>query len=147
LFLDEAFIITTIDLFEAGAETTNNTLEFAFYYMINNPRVQIKVQAEIDRVVGRNRLVSSLDRADMTYTVAVLLEVQRISNVVPMTVRAPTEDYWLDGYLIEKVKVFFIFWQKYAFLNCMFMQFFRVASVSLICLVCTWTTIFGVIPV
>jgi len=47
----------------AGAETTSNTLEFAMLYMILNPDVQTKVQAEIDEVVGQSRLPSLLDKA------------------------------------------------------------------------------------
>lgn len=39
----------------------------------------------------------------MPYTEAVLTEIQRISNVVAMTVRCPTEDVWVDGYFIAKV--------------------------------------------
>lgn len=62
-FLDEQFITVITDLFEAGSETSSNTLEFAIYYAMKNPRVQKKVQEEIDRVVGRSRLPSIADRA------------------------------------------------------------------------------------
>jgi len=62
---DEQFIITTIDLFEAGAETTSNTLEFAFFYLMDNPEVQEKVYEEISRVVGKDRLPTIADKAEL----------------------------------------------------------------------------------
>jgi len=51
------------DLFVAGAETTSNTLEFAMLYMVLNPRVQEKVQAEIDLEVGYSRFPSLMDES------------------------------------------------------------------------------------
>jgi len=51
-----------MDLFLAGSETTSNTMEFAILYMILNPDVQKRVQAEIDSIVGIERLPSILDK-------------------------------------------------------------------------------------
>ena len=51
-----------LDLFTAGADTTANTLEFAMLYMVLNPEVQERIQAEIDQVIGRHRLPSMDDR-------------------------------------------------------------------------------------
>jgi len=59
---DEQFIVVTMDLFLAGSETTSNTIEFAMLYLIQHPEVQRKVQAEIDAVVGRNRLPCISDK-------------------------------------------------------------------------------------
>ena len=59
---EEQFIVTTLDLFAAGAETTSNTLEFGILYMILNPKVQERVQEEIERVVGRDRLPNTSDK-------------------------------------------------------------------------------------
>lgn len=39
----------------------------------------------------------------MPYTEATLIEVQRMANVLPMTVRSPTENCTLEGYFVEKV--------------------------------------------
>jgi len=91
-----------MDLFEGGTETTNNTMEFAMLYAMNHPRLQEKVQKEIDTVIGRNRLPTLTDRARMPYTEAFLVEVQRYSNVVAMTLRGLTSDTWIDGYFMEK---------------------------------------------
>jgi len=51
-----------LDLFTAGSETTANTLDYAILYMVLNPEVQKKVQAEIDQVIGPNRMPNINDR-------------------------------------------------------------------------------------
>jgi len=94
--------MVSFDLFAAGAETTSNTLEFAMLYMILNPKVQERVQAEIDQVVGRSRPPSLLDKSQMPYTEATLLEVQRMANVLPIIVRGNTEETKLGAYTVPK---------------------------------------------
>jgi len=46
----------------AGSETTSNTVEFAILYLMKHPEIQQKMQAEIDTVVGRNRLPCISDK-------------------------------------------------------------------------------------
>lgn len=86
----------------AGSETTSNTLSFAILYMIKYPSIQQKVQQEIDQVTS-GRWPSLQDRPRMNYTEAVLMEVQRFVNIVPVSVphRAMTNTTLL-GYNIPK---------------------------------------------
>lgn len=72
------------DLFTAGMETIKTTLEWTVVYMLRNPRVAKAVQEELDQVVGRNRLPTLRDREFLPYTEATILEVLRISSVVPL---------------------------------------------------------------
>lgn len=51
--------------------------------MVRHPDVQRKAQAEIDRVVGRDRLPTFAEREKLPYTNAVLSEVLRILPPVP----------------------------------------------------------------
>ncbi|KAL7397191.1 hypothetical protein ABVT39_018108 [Epinephelus coioides] len=102
-FDEENLVVSVIDLFVAGTETTTTTLRWAFLYMTKYPEIQAKVQAEIDRVIGQSRQVSMEDRANLPYTVAVLHEVQRMGNIVPLSVpHATTRDIQLGGYTIPK---------------------------------------------
>ncbi|XP_051951815.1 cytochrome P450 2J2 isoform X2 [Xyrauchen texanus] len=102
-FHEEGLHYAVLDLFVAGTETTSTTLRWAFVYMMKYPEIQEKVQAEIDNVVGRSRRPNVDDRPSMPYTDAVIHEVQRMGNVVPLSVpRMTNEDTILGGYFIPK---------------------------------------------
>ena len=79
--------VTLFDLFLAGSETTSTTLTWAALYLVRYPEVQSRVQEELDRVVGVDRLPAMKDRADLPYTEAVMMEIQRHANIVPMGVQ------------------------------------------------------------
>lgn len=51
-----------------------------------------KVQEEIDRVVGRDRVPSLRDKAQMPYTEAAIMEVQRLTAVVPLAIPHMTSE-------------------------------------------------------
>ncbi|KAM7011921.1 cytochrome P450 2J1-like [Tautogolabrus adspersus] len=62
-----------------------------------------RVQAEIDGVIGSSRAPSLNDRDNMPYTNAVVHEIQRMANIVPLNVaRMSTKDTTLDKYTIPK---------------------------------------------
>uniref|UniRef100_A0A3B5A4V2 Cytochrome P450 2J6-like n=1 Tax=Stegastes partitus TaxID=144197 RepID=A0A3B5A4V2_9TELE len=102
-FDEENLIICVLDLFVAGSETTSTTLRWAFLYMAKYPEIQEKVQAEIDRVIGQSRQPSMEDRANLPYTDAVVHEIQRMGNIVPLSVPHITNrDVQLGGYTVPK---------------------------------------------
>ena len=72
-----------LDLFSAGVETIKTSLLWSIVHMIRNPEVKHKVQEELDRVVGGNRLPELADMKSLPYTRAVLYEVLRRTTVVP----------------------------------------------------------------
>ncbi|KAJ0008635.1 hypothetical protein NQD34_016050 [Periophthalmus magnuspinnatus] len=92
-----------MDLFLAGTETTSTSLQWTLIYLIKHPEVQEKVQEEIDSVIGQNRLPTMADRANLPYTDAVVHEIQRIGNIVPLNgMRMASKDTTLGGYFIPK---------------------------------------------
>lgn len=94
-------VVLSTDVFGAGNETVYNTLNWGFLYMLQYPQIQRKVQEELDNVVGRGRLPSTKDQADLPYTHATVLEILRQSSVVPLSViRATVVDTTLGGYKI-----------------------------------------------
>ncbi|XP_023650393.2 cytochrome P450 2J2-like [Paramormyrops kingsleyae] len=102
-FNEENLCYCALDLFVAGTETTSTTLYWGLLYMIKYPDIQEKVQAEIDSVIGRSRQPNMADRPNMPYTDAVIHEVQRMGNIVPLNVvRSTTKDTELGGYTIPK---------------------------------------------
>ncbi|XP_042337701.1 cytochrome P450 2J5-like, partial [Plectropomus leopardus] len=102
-FTEDNLALCSLDLFLAGTETTSTTLLWALVYLIKNPDIQDKVQAEIDRVIGQTRQPSMADRLNLPYTDAVIHEVQRIGNIVPLNgLRKAAKDTTLGGYFIPK---------------------------------------------
>uniref|UniRef100_A0A673AMC5 Cytochrome P450 2J2-like n=1 Tax=Sphaeramia orbicularis TaxID=375764 RepID=A0A673AMC5_9TELE len=102
-FDEECLFMSVLDLFGAGSETTSTTLRWAFLYMVKYPEIQERVQAEIDSVIGQSRPPSVDDRADLPYTDAVIHEVQRMGNIVPLSLPHVTNrDVHLRGYTIPK---------------------------------------------
>lgn len=95
--------LVAIDLFTAGSETTSTTLRWGLLYMLLHPEIQSKVQAEIDKVIGRERPPSMKDQANMPYTNAVVHEVQRIGDIVPLAIPHRTyRDTEVQGFFIPK---------------------------------------------
>uniref|UniRef100_A0A3B4ZCU0 Uncharacterized protein n=1 Tax=Stegastes partitus TaxID=144197 RepID=A0A3B4ZCU0_9TELE len=102
-FGEENLIVSVWDLFLAGSETTTTTLRWAFLYMAKYPEIQEKVQAETDRVIGQSRQPSMEDRANLPYTDAVIHEIQRMGNVVSLSLPHITNrDVQLGGYTVPK---------------------------------------------
>ncbi|KAM3620642.1 uncharacterized protein V6R79_026374 [Siganus canaliculatus] len=104
----ENLSLCTMDLFGAGTETTATTLRWGLLYMILYPHIQEKVHAEIDAVIGSSRQPSVSDRENMPYTNAVIHEIQRMSNIVPLNVlRMASKDTTIDKYTIQKGSIIF----------------------------------------
>ena len=82
-----------LDLFSAGVETLKTSLLWSVVYMLHNPEVLAKVQAELDSIVGPDRLPEMADMERLPYTRATLYEVMRRSSVVPMGTTHATHRY------------------------------------------------------
>ncbi|XP_068087323.1 cytochrome P450 2U1 [Hyperolius riggenbachi] len=94
------------DLFIAGTDTTTNTLLWSLLYMCLHPDVQEKVQDEIDAVIGHDRPPSLTDKISMPFTEATIMEVQRMTVVVPLSVpHMASESTVFQGYTIPKGSV------------------------------------------
>ncbi|KAM4722835.1 uncharacterized protein WCC33_009006 [Rhinophrynus dorsalis] len=102
-FNETNLLLTTYDLFSAGTETTSTTLRWAFLFMILYPDIQSKVHEEIDRVIGRERKPTMGDILEMPYTNAVIHEVQRCGDIVPLALpHMSYRDTEIQGYFIPK---------------------------------------------
>lgn len=91
------------DLWSAGMETTVTTLSWAILLMMSYPEVQEKVQNEIKLVIGSERSPTMNDRIQMPYTNAVIQELQRYANILPVNLaRTVSQSTQIEGYTIPK---------------------------------------------
>ncbi|KAG8736764.1 hypothetical protein FRC10_008959 [Ceratobasidium sp. 414] len=93
----------TATLFGAGADTSAATTLVFILAMVLYPEVQVRAQAEIDTVIGRNRLPEMDDRESLPYVECLLKEVLRWQSAVPLAIpHACMEDDEYRGYQIPK---------------------------------------------
>uniref|UniRef100_A0A2K5RW34 Uncharacterized protein n=1 Tax=Cebus imitator TaxID=2715852 RepID=A0A2K5RW34_CEBIM len=102
-FNDTNLRMVVADLFLAGMVTTSITLAWGLLLMILHPDVQRRVQQEIDDVIGQARRPEMGDQVRMPYTTAVIHEVQRFGDIIPMNMPHMTSrDIEVQGFLIPK---------------------------------------------
>ncbi|XP_069500541.1 cytochrome P450 2F2-like isoform X4 [Ambystoma mexicanum] len=102
-FNDMSMLMSIQNLLFGGTETVSTTLRYGFLILMKYPQITLKMQEEIDNVVGPNRSPSFDDRSKMPYTDAVIHEIQRFTDVIPLSLpRSVTRDITFRGYNIPK---------------------------------------------
>ncbi|KAF9235572.1 cytochrome P450 [Melanogaster broomeanus] len=101
---DSSWIQALKDAAATGAsETTNGVIMTFFLMMILAPEAQEKAQAQIDAVIGRDRLPTIEDRASLPYVDAILRETLRFHPVAPLSVpHGVVNDDVYEGFYIPK---------------------------------------------
>ncbi|XP_057684800.1 cytochrome P450 2G1-like [Corythoichthys intestinalis] len=95
-------VSTVLNLYLAGTETTSSTIRFALNVLMKYPKVQENMQQEIHTVIGQ-RCPKLEDRKSLPFTDAVLHEIQRLMDIVPMGIpHYALHDITFKGYLIPK---------------------------------------------
>lgn len=102
-FGDVNLVSTALSLFNAGTETTTNTIVFAVLYMVCFPDMQDKLFKEITDVVGTERAPDVPDKPKLKFLTAFIMEIQRFFNIIPLALdRLVTDDIHVGGYTIAK---------------------------------------------
>ncbi|KAL5546791.1 hypothetical protein UlMin_006478 [Ulmus minor] len=99
--------VTTIgllwDMITAGMDTTAISVEWAMAELIRNPRVQQKAQEEMDRVIGRDRVLNETDFSNLPYLQCVTKEAFRLHPPTPLMLpHRANADVKIGGYDIPK---------------------------------------------
>ncbi|XP_078497277.1 cytochrome P450 2D17-like isoform X2 [Lissotriton helveticus] len=103
IFCLDNLLFTVGDLFGAGTETTSTSLRWGLLYMILYPDIQSQVHKEIDTVIGRGRKPTMEDQINLPFTNAVIHEIQRCGDIVPLSLPHMTcRDTEIQGFVIPK---------------------------------------------
>nr|XP_033505294.1 cytochrome P450 2K4-like isoform X2 [Epinephelus lanceolatus] len=101
-FHNENLMVTVLNLFGGGTDTTATTVRWALMLMAKYPKIQDQVQEELSGVIG-SRQVQVEDRKNLHFTNAVIHEIQRLANIAPMGLpHKATKDVTFQGYFIKK---------------------------------------------
>jgi cytochrome P450 len=87
-----------LTLFIAGHETTANALAWTWHLLTQHEAVRAKMKAEIDTVLGPDRMPGLEDVARLPYTTAVFSESMRIFPPVWVVGRRALEDVTIGDY-------------------------------------------------
>ncbi|VDL84796.1 unnamed protein product [Nippostrongylus brasiliensis] len=103
VFSEETLLMTLLDLWSAGQETTLTALYWVFTFLLLNPQVQKRVEEELFSLTSGQRLISLTDKTKTPYFNAVLTEIFRCALMAPLNLlRQSTEDTMVGPYSIPK---------------------------------------------
>ena len=91
------------DIIFAALDNPSNAVEWALAEMVNKPELLAKAVEEMDRVVGRDRLVQESDIPRLNYVKACIREAFRLHPVAPFNVpHVAIADTTVAGYRVPK---------------------------------------------
>ncbi|GLJ05460.1 hypothetical protein SUGI_0018550 [Cryptomeria japonica] len=92
-----------LDLTLAAVDNPSNAVEWALPEMLLQPEIMQKAVEEIDRVVGKDRLVEESDHMKLVYVKACAKEALRLHPMAPFKLpHKSMEDSTVGGYHIPK---------------------------------------------
>merc|ERR1712137_829590 len=108
---DPQLIGVLMDTVIATSDTFIALIEWILAFVCDRPDVQKKLQEELDRVVGRDRLVEARDQLNCPYYNAFIKEILRTRPITPINPpRRAIVDTKLAGYDIPKDTWIFQHW-------------------------------------
>ncbi|XP_050231451.1 cytochrome P450 81Q32-like [Mercurialis annua] len=102
-YTDEVIKGLIMTMIFGGTDTTSGSVEWAMSLLVNNPEALNKTRAELDNVVGHDRLVEESDYAKLPYLQNVISETFRLCPVAPLLVpHESLEDFVIGGYDVPR---------------------------------------------
>ncbi|XP_030446601.2 tyrosine N-monooxygenase-like [Syzygium oleosum] len=103
LLMPQEIQAITTEIILAAVDNPSNAVEWAMAEMINQPELLHKATEEIDRVVGKERLVQESDIPQLNYIKACAREAFRLHPIAPFNVpHVALSDTVVAGYHIPK---------------------------------------------
>ena len=93
-----------LDVVIASTDSTASILINALALLLTHPKVAMKIQNEVDDVVGSSRMPRFSDREAMPYTMATVFEILRYTScAAPLSIpHKAFDDKNFEGYFIER---------------------------------------------
>jgi len=98
----EKLAVASAAVYAGAIDTTVAVLHMFFLLMARYPEIQRKAQAEVDKVVGTDRLPEMSDRDSLPYINRIIRETLRFAPVAPLVVHSSDEDDVYEGFMIPK---------------------------------------------
>lgn len=93
----------SVDLFVAGTDTVTSTVEWAMAELLHNPNVMLKAKLELEKTIGKGKIVEESDIARLPYLQAIVKETFRLHPAVPLLLPRKAEiELEMHGYTIPK---------------------------------------------
>ncbi|KAG6494273.1 p-coumarate 3-hydroxylase-like [Zingiber officinale] len=91
------------DMITAGMDTTVISVEWAMSEIVRNPRIQDKIQDELDSVIGQERIINETDFANLPYLQCAVKESLRLHPPTPLMLpHKASANVKIGGYDIPK---------------------------------------------
>ncbi|KAL5778500.1 hypothetical protein ACOSQ2_009237 [Xanthoceras sorbifolium] len=97
-----------LDFLTAATDTTAMAIEWTLAELINHPKLLENAQNEVDRVIGKTRLVEESDIPQLPYLQAIIKETFRLHPPIPMLARKSIKDCKIDSYTIPEGTLLFV---------------------------------------
>ncbi|XP_039171935.1 cytochrome P450 81Q32 [Eucalyptus grandis] len=102
-YKDETVKSLMLVLLLGGTDTSVATMEWAMSAMLNHPEILKKAQAEIDEVVGHDRIVDESDLPKLSYLHCIMNETMRMYPVGPLLIpHESAEECCVGGYRVPR---------------------------------------------
>ncbi|KDP45416.1 hypothetical protein JCGZ_09665 [Jatropha curcas] len=102
-YSDEIIKGLILNLIIGGTETSSVTMEWAMSLLLNNPEVLKKARAELDEIIGQDRLVDESDFSKLPYLQSIINETLRLYPVAPFLVpHESSDDCTIGGYYVPR---------------------------------------------
>lgn len=100
---DDDIKYSAASMYAAGSDTSVSTLTSFFLAMMKYPEVQSRAHAEIDAVIGSDRLPGYSDRQNLPFINALVQETHRWNPALPMGIPHRTDqEIEIEGYTLPK---------------------------------------------